>query len=243
MPVPRDHLSGLEHRAQRRRAGFAERITKRQLVQSAELGDERADVSETAYGPLVRPAQLRSQLEHGWCFFTRERVGRAAALGHHQVQPSLDEQKVVRGVLAVAGCVAGRDAQAAPRGGRGLHRGPARALLDEVPELREQVVRDEVAEVAHGIELQGHGHQRARRRVQERDEHRLLLLRGEMVRVRRRDRVASAAAAAAAAAGAESDAATARMPAPARAAAAVPGRVEPTHRARPSEWTRGAAAE
>ena len=43
-----------------------------------------------------------------------------------------------------------------------------------------------------------------------------------------------------AAAGPEPDAATARMPAPARAAAAVPGRVEPTHRARP-EW--GAAMD
>ena len=52
-----------------------------------------------------------------------------------------------------------RYSQPAARRGGGFQRRPSRALLDQVPELRQQVVRDELAEVSRGLKLKGDGDQ------------------------------------------------------------------------------------
>ena len=116
----------------------------------------------------------------------------------------------------------GNERELAVAGGLRPDRGAARALLDEVPELREEVVPDEVAELERALEHEGHGRERARRRLQERQERQIF------VRARARVR-ASAAGAAPARASAAPVRTGPGSTAPAPDAASA---VEPAHRAR-----------
>ena len=170
MPVAEDVDARVEHRAEHGgRRAFAR---ERELLERGELGDVAPDISEASNMTLEsREPGLEGQ-EHG-AALARRGVERASRLRHDEVELIVHEEEVVDEVLP--GLRLRHEAELAVRRGHRLDGRTSRTLLDEMPELRQQVVPDEMAEVRHRLELKRHRHERARRGLKEGKELQILL--------------------------------------------------------------------
>ena len=143
MPVAENVDARVEHRAEHGgRRAFAR---ERELLERGELGDVAPDISEASNMTLEsREPGLEGQ-EHG-AALARRGVERASRLRHDEVELIVHEEEVVDEVLP--GLRLRHEAELAVHRGHRLDGRTSRTLLDEMPELRQQVVPDEMAKCA-----------------------------------------------------------------------------------------------